>query len=540
VAGEARAAGGSVRRLDADVLTFLIADVRGFTRFTQEQGDEAASRLARDFAAIVRDALPEFGGELVETRGDEALAVFGSARQALRASVELQRRFRDRSGAEPFPLGVGMGLDAGEAVPTEGGYRGKALNIAARLCAIATPGQILATDSVVHLAHRVDGLTYVSKRAVRLKGLEDPVRLVEVVPETELPPVPAPPRAKRRLRPRRLLLGAALAAALAAALVAVVLARGDDAQPVVVAPNSVAVIDPASNEVVDSIGVGNSPGPIAAGSGSLWVVNLNDRTLTKIDPVARSVTVRSVGLHVGSGLSAPKLVLAAAGDDIWVWACHLSLFRVDPRNAQAQEFEIFRDTGAYTGFSCAMAAESGSVWVPLDYREPGHYRPEVLHVEAPADALASISERFPVPAPEDTYRSAMTIGARSVWLADYDGGVVRRQDPANGTITATMRLGDGPTAMAFGHGSAWVANDVEDSVTRIDPRTNSVVRAISVGSDPVALAIGPDAIWVANSGDGTVSRIDPDTNSVRKTISVGHRPLGVAVANGLVWVTVRS
>jgi adenylate cyclase len=130
----------SRRRLDADVLTFLIADVRGFTRFTQEHGDEAASRLAREFAAIVRAALPDFGGELVETRGDEVLAVFGSARQALRASVELQRRLRDPSTEEPFPLGVGMGLDAGEAVPTDGGYRGKALNTAARLCAIAAPG----------------------------------------------------------------------------------------------------------------------------------------------------------------------------------------------------------------------------------------------------------------------------------------------------------------------------------------------------------------------------------------------------------------
>ena len=537
MAGEAGVAGGSTRRLDADVLTFLIADVRGFTRFTQEQGDEAASRLARHFAGIVRAALPDLAGELVETRGDEVLAVFGSARQALRASVELQRRLRDRSGEEPFPLGVGMGLDAGEAVPTEGGYRGKALNIAARLCSIAAPGQILATDSVVHLAHRVDGLTYAPKRAVRLKGLEEPVRIVEVVPEVELPPVPAAPPPKRRMGKRPLLLGVAIAVALAAALVAVVLARGDDAQPVVVAPNSVAVIDPETNDVVDAIGVGDSPGPIAAGSGSVWVVNLNDRTLTKIDPAARSV-VQSVGLPVESGFAAPILLLAAAGDDVWVWACHLSLFRVDPRSGQvAQELEIFPNSGAYNGVSCAIAAEPRSVWVPLDYRPPGDFRPEVLHVEAPTDALASISERFPVPS---FYRSAMTIGAGSIWVADHDGGAVRRMDPATGAITATVRLGDSPSAMVFGHGSAWVANDVEDTVTRIDPRTTSVVRAISVGTDPVALAVGPDAIWVANSGDGAVSRIDPKTNTVEKTISVGHRPLGVSFADGLVWVTVRS
>jgi YVTN family beta-propeller protein len=531
VAEEAGAAGGSARRLDADVLTFLIADVRGFTRFTQEEGDEAASQLARNFAAIVRDALPDFGGELVETRGDEALAVFGSARQALRASVELQRRFRERSVEAPFPLGVGMGLDAGEAVPTEGGYRGKALNIAARLCAIASPGQILATESVVHLAHRVEGLTYVPKRAVRLKGLEEPLRLVEVVPLITLPPVPVAPSAKRRVGKRALLLATALAVALAAAIVAVVFATGDDGEPIVVAPNSVGIIDPAKNEVVGSIGVGDSPGPIAAGSGALWVVNLNDRTLTKIASRARSV-VGSVALPVATGRNTPPLLVAAAADDVWVWACHLTLYRVDPASIQiVQQLELFREVGVFPGFTCAVAAEEGSVWVPL-----GYPRAEVVHIEAARDAPAAVAERF---AAHLGSRSAMAIGLGSIWLA-AGSGPVRRLDPATGRITGSVRLGNGPKAMVVGRDAAWIANADEDSVTRIDPRTNSVVRSISVGVDPVALAVSPDAIWVANSGDGTVSRIDPATNNVTKTINVGHRPLGVAVADGLVWVTVRS
>jgi YVTN family beta-propeller protein len=520
--------------------TFLIADVRGYTRFSDENGDEAASDLARRFAAIVHDAIPPLGGHVLELRGDEALCVFSSARAALSAAVELQRRFRERIDGEPaLPLGVGIGLDAGEAVPTEGGYRGRALNVASRLCSLARPGEILASETVRNVAGRQERLTYAPRRPTRVKGVAEPVRLVEVVPEMELPPVPAAaPSPKRRVR-TPLLLGIALAVALVAALVAVVLARGD-AQPVVVAPNSVAVIEPSKNEVVDAIAVGDSPGPIAAGSGSVWVVNLNDRTLTKIDPTARSA-VQSVGLHVGSGLSSPNLLIAAAGDDVWVWACHQTLFRVDPRSAQvAEELEIFRNSGAYPGISCALAAEPYAAWVPMDYRPPAEFRPEVLHVDAPTDAPASISERFPVAASEETYRSAMTVGAGSIWLAEHDGGAVRRMDPATGAITATVRLGDSPSAMVFGHGSAWVANDVEDTVTRIDPRTTSVVRAISVGTDPVGLAVGPDAIWVANSGDGTVSRIDPETNTVAETISVGHRPLGVAFADGVVWVTVRS
>ena len=126
----------------AAIRTFLIADIRGYTRFTAEHGDEAASRLATKFAEVAGEGVEAWGGELVELRGDEALAVFDSARQALRAAVELQSAFADETASDPaLPLGVGIGLDVGEAVPVGDGYRGAALNLAARMCAIAGAGR---------------------------------------------------------------------------------------------------------------------------------------------------------------------------------------------------------------------------------------------------------------------------------------------------------------------------------------------------------------------------------------------------------------
>jgi class 3 adenylate cyclase len=102
--GDRPSGGGS----GSAVRTFLIADVRGFTRFTQEQGDEAASELAARFARIVSDEVPHFEGELLEVRGDEALCVFGSARQALRAAIGLQRRSRRSVPAWTLPRSVGL------------------------------------------------------------------------------------------------------------------------------------------------------------------------------------------------------------------------------------------------------------------------------------------------------------------------------------------------------------------------------------------------------------------------------------------------
>jgi basic membrane protein A len=168
----------------AAINTFLIADVRGYTLFTQERGDEAAAKLAAKFAAIAREGVEARGGSVIELRGDEALAVFASPRQAIRAALDLQELFVAESVADPdLSLPVGIGLDAGEAVPMETGYRGGALNLAARLCGQARPGEVLASREVTHLARRMDGVRYEDRGAVQLKGLTEPVPIVRVISE---------------------------------------------------------------------------------------------------------------------------------------------------------------------------------------------------------------------------------------------------------------------------------------------------------------------------------------------------------------------
>jgi class 3 adenylate cyclase len=163
------------------VLAFLIADIRGYTTFTRERGDAAAARLASVFAELCREAVEARGGSVIELRGDEALATFGSPRQALRAAVELQAVLDDETLRDPTqPLGVGIGLDAGEAVAVEGGYRGAALNVAARLCSIAGPGEVLATDGIVRLAGATDDLRVATPEARSVKGLAEPVQASRV------------------------------------------------------------------------------------------------------------------------------------------------------------------------------------------------------------------------------------------------------------------------------------------------------------------------------------------------------------------------
>lgn len=172
----------------SDVHTFLIADIRGYTRYTVEHGDEAGARLASRFAALADATVARQGGRVIELRGDEALAVFRSPRHALRAGVELQLRFQQESAADPSqPMPVGIGLDAGEAVPIGGGFRGAALNCAARLCSLAAAGEVLATEELVHLARRMAEVEYAERGAVELKGFQEPVRVIEVRPTVSSP-----------------------------------------------------------------------------------------------------------------------------------------------------------------------------------------------------------------------------------------------------------------------------------------------------------------------------------------------------------------
>ncbi|MGA9161757.1 MAG: adenylate/guanylate cyclase domain-containing protein [Actinomycetota bacterium] len=144
----------------------MIADVRGYTTFTQERGDEEAGRLAGRFAQVSRAVVEDHRGHVLELRGDEALVVFDSPRSAIRGAVALQQRFVEETIVDPsLPLTVGMGLDAGEAVAVEGGYRGGALNVAARLCSLARAGEELASREIVHLALRVDGVRFTERTA---------------------------------------------------------------------------------------------------------------------------------------------------------------------------------------------------------------------------------------------------------------------------------------------------------------------------------------------------------------------------------------
>ncbi len=161
------------------LVTILFTDIEGSTSLTQRLGDAGAQELLRAHNAIVRDALKAQDGAEIKHTGDGIMASFTTASKALGCATAIQTAFAERNEAAEEPINVRIGLNAGEPVAEDEDLFGTAVQLAARVCAHAEPGQVLASNVVRELAAG-KGFLFSDQGDVVLRGFEDPVRLYEV------------------------------------------------------------------------------------------------------------------------------------------------------------------------------------------------------------------------------------------------------------------------------------------------------------------------------------------------------------------------
>ncbi|MDQ3880737.1 MAG: adenylate/guanylate cyclase domain-containing protein [Chloroflexota bacterium] len=159
---------------------FLFADLRDYTRFVEARGDRAAAELLDAYRSLVRSTVAEFGGAEVKTEGDSFYVVFPSASSAVQCGLAILRAAGQSTAQGGGPIRVGIGVHAGETVETSEGYVGSAVNMAARVCAQARPGELLVTDTVRGLLRTVLPVRFTDRRMRRLKGITEPVALYRV------------------------------------------------------------------------------------------------------------------------------------------------------------------------------------------------------------------------------------------------------------------------------------------------------------------------------------------------------------------------
>jgi len=166
--------------LDTALRTILFTDVEGSTSMTQRLGDEAAHRLVQEHNVIIRNALREHRGNEVKTIGDAFMVSFVSPRRAVECSIAIQRGLHEHIEQEPGQaIRVRAGLSAGEPVEEKQDFFGAAVQLAARACSHAQPGQILASSVIRDLCIG-KSFPFKDVGAVPLKGFDEPVHLYEV------------------------------------------------------------------------------------------------------------------------------------------------------------------------------------------------------------------------------------------------------------------------------------------------------------------------------------------------------------------------
>jgi class 3 adenylate cyclase len=155
-----------VEDTDRVLATVLFVDIVGSTEKATELGDRRWS-VARDrFQDIARHALVLHGGELVDVAGDGVLATFDGPARGVRCARQI------RQGVAPYGLDVRSGVHAGEITRRTSGIAGIAVHIAARVSALAAPGEVLVTRTVRDLVAG-SGLVFEERGEHELKGVPE-------------------------------------------------------------------------------------------------------------------------------------------------------------------------------------------------------------------------------------------------------------------------------------------------------------------------------------------------------------------------------
>ena len=151
-------------------VAIAFADLAGYTKLTEEQGEAQAVSVVERFVEAVEQTLP-IDARVIKTLGDEVMVVGADAGALTSWAVGLAAEL---GAGSPPPR---IGIHSGAALYRDGDYYGREVNRAARVVARASGGEVLVTRPVVDAASRQDGLEFELIGEVVLKGFNEPTEL---------------------------------------------------------------------------------------------------------------------------------------------------------------------------------------------------------------------------------------------------------------------------------------------------------------------------------------------------------------------------
>ena len=135
-------------------------DLSGYTRLTEERGDQAAAEMAASMGRLVQGSSHGHGGRPVKWLGDGVMVYFPQPGQAVASALEIV----EGASSAGLPPAHG-GIDAGPVIFQDGDYFGRTVNTAARIAAYAGPGQVLVSDNIVESSTDPRSASWMSGRS---------------------------------------------------------------------------------------------------------------------------------------------------------------------------------------------------------------------------------------------------------------------------------------------------------------------------------------------------------------------------------------
>lgn len=271
-----------------------------------------------------------------------------------------------------------------------------------------------------------------------------------------------------------------------------------------------------SYKIVERVKCGDNPREPTIGTGSVWVFNYGDDTLTRIDPRKGKAVATIKAPYGAEGFALGKATAWVAND-------RNGVTRLDLASGKTVA-EVPTDIGPQQ-----VAVTDDAVWVT-------HMSFSVVRVDPAtnkkvATVVTKVDGMPVIPLDIAATRSA-------VWVAT-NKGVILRIDPSTNHIVATIKglagvsdigaaLG-GIARVVTGEGGVWAVTQKGDSVARIDPASNRVVARIKVSAPIRDLATGHGAVWVLHGQNGALARIDPGSNRATNAMQFGKTARALAV-----------
>ncbi len=157
----------------------MFADITGSTRLYNRLGDDKAEFLISTRLAIMCSIATNSNGRVIKKIGDEIMCQFASAEDAALAATEMHVKKVSNDNSEP--LTIRIGLHFGNTIEKDNDIFGDAVNIAARMAAIAKENQSITTESFVQLLSNDSKSRTRLFDSVRVKGLDEEIKIYQLL-----------------------------------------------------------------------------------------------------------------------------------------------------------------------------------------------------------------------------------------------------------------------------------------------------------------------------------------------------------------------